>query len=196
MKYKKILVIFLFALFSSYFIYIYNCDKKLNILFLGDNTFIKKEFDTFDDLLFESINNRYNINAFNTDFIYDKKSYYDIINDIENNIYIYSKDKNVYLNQLIGNSDYIIISANNDEYFNKCKKDKYILDNYNVILTNKINKLVSLINKISNAKIIVIGNYCNNSEMLLNIKSDRYKYIINDKLSVYKLFYSVNNEIN
>ena len=65
MKYKKILVIFLFALFSSYFIYIYNCDKKLNILFLGDNNFIKKEFDTFDDLLFESINNRYNINTFN-----------------------------------------------------------------------------------------------------------------------------------
>lgn len=177
MKYKKILVIFFFATISTFIIYKYYINNKVNVLFLGDNNFISKDFKTYDDYLYESLLNSKKLGEFNNNFVYESKDYIDIINDIENNIYISFKMEKIYLNQLIGKSDIIVINANNDNYFDKCLKDNYILDNYNNILTNKLNMLVSLISKISNAKIYVVGNYCKNKNYSLNYKNDDIKYI-------------------
>lgn len=199
MKYKKILVIFFFALISTFIIYKKCINNKINIIFLGDNYILNKNYKTYDDYLVESLSNSNNLASFNNNFVYENKSYSDIINDINNNIYISFKNENIYLNQLIGKSDIIVISANNDNYFDKCYKDKYILDNYNTILINKINLLVNLISKISNAKIYIIGNYCNNINNNLTLKDDNIKYIElknNYENINYYIFKTIINDIN
>lgn len=123
--------------------------------------------------------NNYKLNDI---FIEDYKNYRNIEDDIRNNKFIYLKNKREYLNYNISSiSDIIIISANNNEYLKKCNKPISILKQYNLKKYEELKKSMSLINKITNSKIIIIGNYCSNfneeiSEYLNNLYS-MYNYI-------------------
>ena len=149
----KILVIFFLALILSFIIYNVTLNNRKSILILGDNHLLDSSY----------------------------KTYKDIINDIKNNKYVISKNKNIYLNQLISKANIIILNANNNEYFKKCNKSKSIIKEYNKKVSNDIDSLIRIINKISTSKIIVIGNYCLNDEDYSSYYS-KYNYINMNKL--------------
>lgn len=165
MKKNKLLVIFFLSCFLSYIIYYYTLENRINILILGDKYLLNSNFKTYDKYLLDKY---YNLNSFNKLFTSENTSYKDIINNIKNNYYIYSKDKKVYLNPLISSADIIIINANNDKYFDKCNKGNNVIKKYNDDVVNDIKELKSIIKRISTAEIIVISNYCYNENYNIN----------------------------
>lgn len=143
---------------------------------LGDNHLTNNEYKTYDKYLYDDLKN--DVVFFNELFTLDKNNYKDILNDIKNNKYVVSKNKKIYLNQLISKSNIIILNANNEEYFNKCNKSDSILKEYDKKIYDDLNSLINVINKISTAKIIIIGNYCiNKDNNNLNKLYKNYNYI-------------------
>ena len=172
----KILVIFFFFLFFSFIIYDVTLTNRKSILMLGDNHLTNNEYKTYDKYLYDDLKN--DVVFFNELFTLDKNNYKDILNDIKNNKYVVSKNKKIYLNQLISKSNIIILNANNEEYFNKCNKSDSILKEYDKKIYDDLNNLINVINKISTAKIIIIGNYCiNKDNNNLNKLYKNYNYI-------------------
>lgn len=190
----KILVIFFLALIFSFIIYDVTLTNRKSILILGDNHLINSDYKTYDKYLYDDLKD--NVIFFNELFTLDKNNYKDILNDIKNNKYVISKNKKVYLNQLLSKSNIIILNANNEEYFKKCNKSEGILKEYDKKIYNDLNNLISVINKISTAKIIIIGNYCINKENSnLNELYKNYNYINmydlikdNENISSFKTF--------
>ena len=129
-----------------------------------------------------------------------------MLKKIKSNDYIIIKNKEVYLNQLIAKSKYIIINANNKEYFNKCRKNDSIIKNYNDFINNDINNLENIIKKISTAKIIVIGNYCKTNqkeETKFTLKNKKIGFVDlynipnkNKEEYEFQIYKSLNNIIN
>lgn len=190
----KILVIFFLALIFSFIIYDVTLTNRKSILILGDNHLTNNEYKTYDKYLYDDLKD--NVVFFNELFTLDKNNYKDILNDIKNNKYVVSKNKKIYLNQLISKSNIIILNANNEEYFNKCNKSDSILKEYDKKIYDDLNNLNNVINKISTAKIIIIGNYCINKENNdLNQLYKNYNYINmfdltknNENISSFKTF--------
>lgn len=152
---KKIPVIFFLLCILLFLIYKFSYKAKNSTLLLG-------EIELLDIL---KNNNYENMNT----FFYDNITYRELLKEIKNNSKKIIKGKEIYLNQLISSSNTILIYANNAEYNNKCKKNNNILSNYNDILENDINNIILEIKKMSKAKIIVIGNHCNNKHYNQNI---------------------------
>lgn len=150
---KKISVIFFLLCLVLIFIYNKYNFKNLDILYLGDDEIYYKH-------IFDLKSNKYT---------YDNISYKDIVNEIKSNSFKIIKNKNVYLNQLISSSDVILLSANNFEYKNKCKKIDRIINEYDILISDELNKLIPIINKISDAKIFVIGNSCDNKNHIQSL---------------------------
>jgi len=150
---KKYLVIFFILCALLYVIYNKTNDTKENILILGDNYLLTdySYINYFDK-------DKYHINT----FLYDKITYKQLGVMIKYNDNILIKNKKIYMTQLISNADIIILNANNHEYLNKCVKNNRIFNNYNELMYNNVNTLVNKIKKISNAKIVLLGNFCNN----------------------------------
>ena len=170
----KILVIFFLALIMSFIIYNVTLNNRKSILILGDNHLLDSNYKTYDKYLYDDLKD--NVVFFNELFTEEGKTYKDIINDIKDNKYIVFKNKNVYLNQLISKANIIILNANNSEYFKKCNKSKSIIKEYNKKISNDIDSLIKIINKLSTSKIIVIGNYCLNGKDYSSYYS-KYNYI-------------------
>ena len=184
---KKYLVIFFILCLLLYLIYNKTYDKKKSILFLGDNYLLsnKNYINYFDK-------DKYNINT----FLYDKINYKQLGLMLKYNDNILIKNKKVYMTQLISNSDIIIINANNHEYLNKCVKNERIFNNYSDLMYKNVNILVNKIKKISSAKIIILGNFCDN-EYTFQYNNDGVKFVKlstnDDALQIYnKLIYEVN----
>lgn len=195
----KILVIFFLALIMSFIIYNVTLNNRKSILILGDNHLLDSNYKTYDKYLYDDLKD--NVVFFNELFTEDDKTYKDIINDIKDNKYVVFKNKNVYLNQLISKANIIILNANNSEYFKKCNKSKSIIEEYNKKISNDIDSLIKIINKISTSKIIVIGNYCLNGKDYSSYYS-KYNYINmnelvsnNENISSFKTF-KLSNEGN
>ena len=195
----KILVIFFLALILSFIIYNVTLNNRKSILILGDNHLLDSNYKTYDKYLYDDLKD--DIVFFNELFTDENKTYKDIINDIKNNKYVISKNKNIYLNQLISKANIIILNANNSEYFKKCNKSKSIIKEYNKKISNDIDSLIKIINKISTSKIIVIGNYCLNGKDYSSYYS-RYNYINmnelvsnNENISSFRTF-KLSNEGN
>lgn len=195
----KILVIFFLALIMSFIIYNVTLNNRKSILILGDNYLLDSNYKTYDKYLYDDLKD--NVVFFNELFTEEGKTYKDIINDIKNNKYVISKNKNIYLNQLISKANIIILNANNSEYFKKCNKSKSIIKEYNKKISNDIDSLIKIINKISTSKIIVIGNYCLNGKDYSSYYS-RYNYINmnelvsnNENISSFRTF-KLSNEGN
>ncbi len=184
MNIKKILIIFLFAFLMAILIYKKYDIKEIRVLIIGEKLDIYKYTDYF----------KYN---YNSDFIEDNVTYKKLINYIENNKNIYKKGNRLFLNQLILDSDIIIINSNYNNYKMACNKNRRILEEY---IDREFKYYLELKNKIShitNAKIIVIGNYCDNKKIKELYKNDNYINInelkkINN-IDTNKLIY---NEIN
>lgn len=156
---NKILVIFLIALIFSILIYKITISSKINILILGDKYFLNSNFKTYDTFL---KNKYYNVNNLLTE---ENDTYKNIEDKIESNYSIKIKNKKMYLSQEISKANYIIISANNKQYNEKCNKSKKIT-NYYINKTNtEINSLIYIINKISSSKIIIMDNSCSNNDV-------------------------------
>lgn len=198
MKKNKLLVIFFLSCIFSYIIYNYTMESRVNILVLGDNYLLNSKYKTYDKYLLDKY---YNLNDFNKLFTSENTTYKDIINNIKNNYYVYSKDKKIYMNPLIASADIIIVNANNEKYFEKCNKSKSVILKYNEDVSYDIEKLKNLIKKISPAKVIVISNYCYNQNYNINngdinINEIYYKYQnskskrLNDKVN-----YQIYNKI-
>lgn len=170
----KILVIFFLALIMSFIIYNVTLNNRKSILILGDNHLLDSNYKTYDKYLYDDLKD--NVVFFNELFTEEGKTYKDIINDIKDNKYVVFKNKNIYLNQLISKANIIILNANNSEYFKKCNKSKSIIKEYNKKISNDIDSLIKIINKISTSKIIVIGNYCLNGKDYSSYYS-KYNYI-------------------
>ena len=155
---NKILVIFLIALIFSILIYKITISSKINILILGDKYFLNSNFKTYDTFLKDKY---YNVNNLLTE---ENDTYKNIEDKIESNYSIKIKNKKMYLSQEISNANYIIISANNKQYNEKCNKSKKIT-NYYINKTNtEIKSLIYIINKISSSKIIIMDNSCSNND--------------------------------
>lgn len=198
MKKNKLLVIFFLSCIFSYIIYNYTINNRIDILVLGDNYLLNSEYETYDKYLLDKY---YNLNNFNKVFTSENITYKEIINKIKNNYYIYSKDKKIYMNQLIANADIIIVNANNEKYFEKCNKSESVILKYDEDVSNDINELKNLIKKISPAKVVVISNYCYNQNYNINngdinLNQIYYKYQnskskrLNDKVN-----YQIYNKI-
>lgn len=156
---NKILVIFLIALIFSILIYKITISSKINILILGDKYFLNSNFKTYDTFLKDKY---YNVNNLLTE---ENDTYKNIEDKIESNYSIKIKNKKMYLSQEISKANYIIISANNKQYNEKCNKSKKIT-NYYINKTNtEINSLIYIINKISSSKIIIMDNSCSNNDV-------------------------------
>ena len=195
----KILVIFFLALILSFIIYNVTLNNRKSILILGDNYLLDSNYKTYDKYLYDDFKD--DVVFFNELFTEEDKTYKDIINDIKNNKYVISKNKNIYLNQLISKANIIILNANNSEYFKKCNKSKSIIEEYNKKISNDIDSLIKIINKISTSKIIVIGNYCLNGKDYSSYYS-KYNYINmnelvsnNENISSFRTF-KLSNEGN
>lgn len=212
MKKNNILVIFFLSCFLSFIIYKYNVDHRISVLILGDNKLLNSKYKTYDTYLKDYLS--FKMDFVDSSFVSENKTYKDLINNIKNNYYVMSKNKRIYLNQMISKSDYIILNANNNEYLDKCNKSTKIIENYDNKIENEIFSLIEIINKISTAKIIVISNYCKNHNLEKNIQSEDiiqidmaeiYKYsvyvddlnrnILSDKGN-YELFLSIINSLN
>lgn len=155
---NKILVIFLIALIFSILIYKITISSKINILILGDKYFLNSNFKTYDTFLKDKY---YNVNNL---LIEENDTYKNIEDKIKSNYSIKIKNKKMYLSQEISKANYIIISANNKQYNEKCNKSKKIT-NYYINKTNtEINSLIYIINKISSSKIIIMDNSCSNND--------------------------------
>lgn len=155
---NKILVIFLIALIFSILIYKITISSKINILILGDKYFFNSNFKTYDTFLKDKY---YNVNNLLTE---ENDTYKNIEDKIKSNYSIKIKNRKMYLSQEISKANYIIISANNKQYNEKCNKSKKIT-NYYINKTNtEINSLIYIINKISSSKIIIMDNSCSNND--------------------------------
>lgn len=155
---NKILVIFLIALIFSILIYKITISSKINILILGDKYFLNSNFKTYDTFLKDKY---YNVNNLLTE---ENDTYKNIEDKIKSNYSIKIKNKKMYLSQEISKANYIIISANNKQYNEKCNKSIKIT-NYYINKTNtEINSLIYIINKISSSKIIIMDNSCSNND--------------------------------
>ncbi len=162
---NKILVIFFLALIFSVIIYKININNKKNILILGDKYYLSSNYKTYDHFLRDKY---YNVNILLTD---ETDTYSKIKEKIINNYSITIKNKKMYLSQEISKANYIIISANNSNYMEKCNKSKKVSYNYIKKINNDINDLINIINKISTSKIIIIDNSCsNNTSDYIHIK--------------------------
>ena len=124
----KILVIFFLALILSFIIYNVTLNNRKSILILGDNHLLDSNYKTYDKYLYDDFKD--DVVFFNELFTEEDKTYKDIINDIKNNKYVISKNKNIYLNQLISKANIIILNANNNEYFIKHNRLENIYNNF------------------------------------------------------------------
>ena len=189
---NKILVIFLIALIFSILIYKITISSKINILILGDKYFLNSNFKTYDTFLKDKY---YNVNNLLTE---ENDTYENIINKIKKNYKISLKKNNIYLNQEISKADYIIISANNKEFNEKCNKYVNVKNKYIKKVDSNITELIYLINKISTSKIIIMDSSCtkeNKSYNYINIKSEqKYKNELSLKEN-HELYGKIINEI-
>ena len=90
MKKNKLLVIFFLSCIFSYIIYNYTMENRINILILGDNYLINSNYKTYDKYLLDKY---YNLNDLNKLFTSENITYKDIIKNIKDNYYVYSKIK-------------------------------------------------------------------------------------------------------
>ena len=101
---RKLLVIFFIAIISSLFIYKFS-PKRKEVLYIGEKEYL-------NDIKYSNFKK----------YLYDNITYKELINSIDNNDYIVLKNRRVYLNQLLSDSDLIIIGANNIEYNKRCNQ--------------------------------------------------------------------------
>lgn len=186
-KYKLILIIGI-SIILAYFIYFFNKEDKISLLSFGDGiasgeTSYNIDGISYNDYIKEYFNSKETLKEYNNNFT--KKNYMlsNCINDIENNI----KDEkhDIYIKQLIHRANIITISFGEDELskleitndLNEEKLKDFIKD---------YDKLLGLIKKITEAKVIVVGLYENKhlnkaNTIILNSEianiTNKYDYI-------------------
>lgn len=189
---NKILVIFFISILFSSIIYKFTLSNNKYILILGDNYF-KSSYNK--DYIYFLKEKYRNVNNLLTE---ENDTYEKIINKIKKNYKISLKKNNIYLNQEISKADYIIISANNKEFNEKCNKYVNVKNKYIKKVDSNITELIYLINKISTSKIIIMDSSCtkeNKSYNYINIKSEqKYKNELSLKEN-YELYGKIINEI-
>ena len=143
---RKLLVIFFIAIIISLLIYNKYENKENKVLYIGEKDYIG------------------NIN-YNDKFLYDNITFKQLLNSIKNNDYYILKNKKIFLNQLIKDSNIIIINANNVEYNKKCNKNSNNNDYYQYYLEKNKKELINTLKKITSAKINILDNNCKNKSL-------------------------------
>lgn len=177
MKIKLILLFILVSiLISISFFQVKN--EKINYTVIGD----KQEFTSnlkslnYIDLLKEDISNKNKLNEYSKEFIFS---------DIRTTDLFYKIEKNETLNGktiqfVLKNTDLLLLNIGNNELnyklqnLNKYSEEDNDIYNYLDEVIKDINKLIDLITKYSDSKILFIGYY-NNTNIFNNDKF--YSYI-------------------
>lgn len=168
----KLLIIFLFILIITYIIFYKFESNKINVLLLSDNMIITKPMLKSNN---ELISSKYDINDI---FSENDLTYKELESNIKDNYKVVFKNKVINILQAISGSDVIVISLENNDFFNKCKKSK---TNQIEITNNSISKIVNKIKKVSDAKIIIIDNDCMRKEKYYNYhQSDIHLISLNE----------------
>ena len=139
---KKLLVIFLFAIIVTFFIYKISYKEINRVLFIGNQDIFFKKNKIFN-YYYKDIDL----------FLYDKITYKELIRAIKTNDYKIVDDKEVYLTQLMNKSSTIIILINEEKDIN----NKY--------------ELIRIINRISSAKIIIYNDDYNTFSVINDKKT-------------------------
>jgi hypothetical protein len=177
----KLLVIFFFISFFSYLIYNNADNERKYITIIGDDFLFSYTKNTYDNYLYKHLKDNHKLKEVNKLFTSEYLTYKEIINNIKDNYYLVEKNKNTYLNTTLSSADYIIINMQNLSFFEKCNKNESVVKNYIDNQFLSFNDMINLINKLSKAEIIFIGNYCYEykqwlDEYMVNKFKD-YKYI-------------------
>lgn len=181
----KVILILLFGFIFTIIIYYESKSNLINYLALGDgissgeNAYLIDGF-SFNDYYRES--NIKRIKYFNDDFT--KKNYRieDLINDIKSNKLI----NNNYIEQLIHNSNIIVISIGMDELTKYSITDNIDKEYINRFIDN-YDDLLFIIRKINDKNIIILGLYSNIylKESNVIITNSKLKDIANKYNSLY-----------
>jgi len=159
-KYKLMLIILLSGIIT-YLIYIFNIEKKINVLAMGDGiasgmTAYHIEGISFNDYLKDYLDANNKLRKF-IDISRENYQINDLINNIEKN----TKESNdKYINQLIHQANIITIAIGEDELTKSKMTNDLNEENIKKFLNN-FEKLLKLIKKNSDAKIVVVGLYEN-----------------------------------
>ncbi len=191
MKKINILIIFLFACFFAIVIYSKYSNNEKNILILGDNYLVELDNKNYLFYLKEKYKN------INDKFIFEFKKYSDIENDIKNNYYLYNKGEKMYLNVEIQKADIIIINAGNKEYMSKCNKNERLIKEYILKKYYEVNNLIKIINRLTDAKVVIVGNYCSKFNPIISGKlNGLYSENYINMYDIYNLYKNNNFEYN
>lgn|SRR5574344_1374799 len=189
---KKLLVIFFLCTLCSYLIYKSTFDNRIYISVLGDNSLFFSESKGYDIYLSEYLIKKHKLKNIDKSFTTYKEKYRNILTSIRTNKTIIQKGKEVSINFVIKNSNYIIFNMNNNSFMDKCNKSKNIIKSYIDNNYKELEDLLKVIEKICNAKIIIIGNYCIDYYPWL----DKYLMDKNSKYIYINLYKAINNNIN
>lgn len=159
----KILIIIIISILLTYFIYIFNHHKNLNIINIGDGissgeTAYNIDGISFGDYLKNYFESKKLLKNYNSNF--SKKNYKinDLLTDITQNIL--DKKTSLYIDQLLHQSNLVIIAIGEDE-LSKLSITNDLDKNQIINYIKNYDKLLTKLKKITEAKIIIIGLYEN-----------------------------------
>lgn len=177
---KKTVSIFLIFLIV-FFIYIFNVDKKINYLSLGDslaigiNSFGIKDLG-YSDNIANYLKEKKKLKSYIVEYSEPNYTIPELINDIKLNKKIRKDNMEIGIKKSISEADLITLSIGNNEIIKSISinlennnYDKLYLD-INVIIKD-LDNLVDLIRKYNKKKIIIIGYYYPQNKDTDKIKS-------------------------
>ena len=180
----KLKIIIIFTFFSLIVIgfYLNSNKKEYNYTILGDKEIYKNNIisKNFTDLIYDKLSNEEYFGRYNEDFIFDDIRIIDIINQIEENKQI----NNNTIQNILKNTDILIIFVGNNEINYKLSKNNPYENNDKQIYTyldqveNDMLNMIKLIKKYNNSNIILLGLYNDTN----NLYNDRYYEYINKKI--------------
>lgn len=169
---RKTLVIFFVGLVSSFIIFIFTFNNKLDYLSLGDelalgitpyNEYNKSYSDYFKNYL----DNKNKLKTYNVEFSKNDYHIADIINDMKNSTELTINNKKINITQAIASSDIITISLGQKDLYtlltsnyknNKIINKKTIYEGIDELFNSYV-ELLTMIRKINDCKIFIIGFY-------------------------------------
>jgi len=161
-KYKLILIIVISTILA-YFIYVFNKEDKINLVSLGDGvasgeTSYNIDGISFNDYLKEYFENKKLLKNYDDTYSYKNYKISELINDLKNNDLKEAED--LYINQILHKADIITVAIGEEELVKLAKTNdldtKYIKE-----FIKEYDCLMSMLKRITEAKIILVSFYEN-----------------------------------
>ena len=195
---EKLLIVFLLVITLISISFFQQKNKKINYMVIGNRHEFVYNLKSLNyiDLIKNDLEKRDILNSYSKDFIYNDIRTKDLINKIKFN----EKKNNKTFQNSLNKSDILIINLGSDELdYQLYLYEKYKNDNiYNYL--NKeykdINKLIKIIRKYTNAKIIFIGLYNHSKQNISYYKFINNKIKHNKNIIFIDMYDVINTENN